>query len=151
MATTWCAVLFDSDKKDVSIQFLKFLFVGLGNTGLGVGMIYLGKWQLGLNDLAANTFGYAIGIAFSFFMNSKLTFAYRGGHFGSAVRFLLAALGAYLLNVIVVGGAIYGFGVHGDFAQLLGVPPYTIFFYLASKHFVFVQPIPSKGVSENLE
>ena len=121
----------------ISVQFLKFIVVGSINTLVGLTMIYVGKWGFGLGDMVANLLGYGIGIAVSFTLNARYTFYYEGNRYLAVVRFLTIAGLAYLLNLVTVATAIYGLDIDGDLAQLLGMPPYTVFSYFASKYWVF--------------
>lgn len=118
-------------------QFGKFISVGALNTLLGLAVIYAVKWFFQLGDAAANAIGYAVGLAASFALNSRWTFAYRGAQLPALARFLAVALLAYAVNLLVVLASIRYLGLNGYVAQALGVPPYTLTTYFASRAFVF--------------
>jgi putative flippase GtrA len=117
--------------------FFRFLSVGIANTLVSLSVIYFLKLVLQTDDVIANVFGYSVGISVSFALNSNWTFDYRGPRFPALVKFLLVALVAYCMNLIVVIVAIDYVGFNGYVAQALGIPPYTLTSYLASKYLVF--------------
>jgi putative flippase GtrA len=123
----------------------RFLSVGVLNMIVGLAVIYACKWFFGVNDVAANAIGYAVGLTTSFVLNSRWTFAYRGPQWPALAKFLLVALLAYGMNLLTVVLAIRVLGLNGYLAQLLGIPPYTVTTYLASKFIVFRgQPGPGR-------
>ncbi len=118
-------------------RIARFLAVGVLNTLVGLGVIYLCKWLIGMGDVAANVIGYAIGLANSFAWNRRWTFNHSGAVLPAVLRFLIVFLTAYLLNLATVMAAIHGFGINSYVAQAIGILPYTVFFYLGSRWFVF--------------
>jgi putative flippase GtrA len=115
---------------------IRFALVGVGNTLIGLGVIYLGKFALALPDVPANALGYATGLAFSFWGNAVWTFEYRGALAVPAARYGVAfalAYGANLVTLVTLTAA----GVDGYLAQAASVVPYAATFYLVSKRFVF--------------
>jgi putative flippase GtrA len=118
-------------------KVLKFLLVGVINTCVGLSVIYSCKWFLELGDVVSNAIGYAVGLTVSFTLNSRWTFGYRGDALFAAIRFLVVFLVAYFANLITVMALIEWAGLNSYLAQLFGVPPYTIVFYLGSKWYAF--------------
>lgn len=115
----------------------RFLSVGVLNTLVGLLVIYACKWLFQLNDVAANALGYASGLVTSFTLNSCWTFAYRGPQVTALIKFLLVAAVAYAMNLLTVMILIQFTEMNGYIAQALGIPPYTLTTYLASKFIVF--------------
>ena len=118
---------------------VRFLLVGVGNTVVGLAVIFAGKGLLRMGDVAANALGYAIGLTVSFTLNRAWTFRHGGPIGRSMVIFLLIQAVAYALNLVCVLGLIRH-GVDSYLAQALGVPPYTMVSYLGSRYLAF----PSK-------
>jgi putative flippase GtrA len=119
----------------------RFLSVGVLNMVVGLLVIYACKWFFDANDVAANALGYAAGLSTSFTLNSRWTFDYRGPRWPALIKFLLVAALAYGMNLLTVMALIHYAGVNGYIAQALGIPPYTLTTYLASKLIVFrLQP-----------
>ena len=119
------------------LQFAKFLGVGVANTLVALLVIYAAKWLLNFGDVAANALGYGVGIFASFTLNRRWTFAHSGPQLPALAKFLLVALVAYGMNLITVMAAIHHAGLNTYLAQALGIPPYTLTSFLASKYLVF--------------
>lgn len=116
----------------------RFLLVGVGNTLVGLSVIYLLKWFAQAGDSLANLGGYVVGFVFSFTFNRKFTFRFRGATWVTFAKFALVISAGYLLNLAVVLLAVHRLHVNGYVAQAMGILPYTAFTYLGSKYFVFV-------------
>lgn len=128
-------------------QLGKFLSVGMLNMAVGLLVIYACKWFFDANDVAANAIGYAAGLTTSFILNSRWTFAYRGAQLPALVKFLGVAALAYGMNLVTVLVLIRYAGVNDYLAQALGIPPYTLTTYLASKYIVFRTETPGRRES----
>jgi putative flippase GtrA len=120
----------------VVAEVQRFVSVGLLNTIVGLAVIYAAKLLLQLGDAAANALGYSVGILLGFALNSRWTFAYRGASLPAFARFALTTCVAYVVNLATVLVAIRG-GLDSYVAQALGVVPYTVTTFIASKYFVF--------------
>jgi putative flippase GtrA len=118
------------------MSLLRYLLVGVLNTCVGLGTIYLCMYVFHLGNAPANAIGYAVGIVVSFTMNRRWTFADRGHPGPQLLRFLLVTAVAYLANLGTVMGLIH-LGVPDYLAQALGVAPYTAIGYAGSRWFVF--------------
>lgn len=120
-----------------AVQLAKFLSIGLANTVFALLIIYAAKWFLGMGDVAANALGYGLGLLSSFSFNRRWTFAHTGPQWPAFVKFLAVALVAYGMNLLTVLTAIHYWGLNDYLAQALGIPPYTLTSFLASKYLVF--------------
>lgn len=118
-------------------EFGRFLSVGIANALVGLSVIYLAKWYFRADNFTANAIGYSVGLLVSFTLNSRWTFAYLGPRLPAMAKFLLVALVAYGMNLLTVMIAIHFMGLNDYLAQALGIPPYTVTSYLASKYLVF--------------
>ncbi len=121
-------------------EFARFLAVGVLNTCTGLAVIYAAKWLARWEDIPANLLGYAVGLAVSFTLNRRWTFAHQGAPLPALARFGVATAVAYGANLAVVLLALHGLGLNSYLAQALGVPAYTLTAYLLSRHFVFRRP-----------
>lgn len=121
---------------------LKFAGVGVINTLLCVAVIFSLKSLLGFADLPANLAGYGVGLACSFVLNRRWTFAHSERLLPALLRFLLVFLLSYLLNISIVLGLIR-LGGNAYLAHLAGMPFYTIAFYFGCRHFAFARPAPA--------
>lgn len=118
-------------------EFVRFLVVGVANSLVGLTAIYLAKWYFRADNFTANAIGYSIGLLVSFTLNSRWTFAYPGPRLPAIAKFLLVAIVAYGMNLLTVMFAIHYMSLNDYLAQALGIPPYTVTSYLASKYLVF--------------
>ncbi|SAL66431.1 GtrA-like protein [Caballeronia arvi] len=124
------------------MQLLRYLIVGGLNT-LGAGAIIFTLQAAGVAPLLANLAGYAIGIAASFLVNSRITFNVESNR-GTAMRFLIVTGISYLANVAVVfvvlrlSGAPY-------LAQACGIPVYTIVGFLGNKYWALKPGIDNES------
>jgi putative flippase GtrA len=121
----------------VSASFVRFLVVGILNTAVGLGVIFLAKWLGGLGDVQANLLGYLTALSVSFLLNSRWSFVYRGPALPAMVRFFSVIAVAYLLNLATVLFAIHALQLDSYFAQTLGIVPYTLFTYVGARHYAF--------------
>ena len=119
-------------------QFIRYCIVGVLNTLVTLGVIYLCKSMLGWNLYVSNALGYIAGVTNSFFFNKQWTFKSKGHYRREAVRFLLGFGICYALQFILVwmltqspfgkydfmffGVVISGYGI----ATLLGNVVYTL-------------------------
>ena len=116
---------------------VRFVLVGVLNTLTGLGVIYVLKLLLSMNDVAANFLGYSVGLLISYILNARWTFSFRGPLSAAAWRFALLIVVAYLCNLAAVGVALRLFGWNGYLAQAAGVLPYAAVTYFGAKHLVF--------------
>ena len=132
-----------SSLRSTGTQLLRFGIVGALNTLATLLIIYL-LMAIKVNLYAANAIGYACGAAISFTLNRAWTFRSpeRPG-LKMVILFLLAMGIAYMANIATVHASIRS-GVSPYLAQLLGMPVYTLSFFLISKLLVFRKPGSSR-------
>jgi putative flippase GtrA len=118
---------------------LRFLAVGVLNTCVGLGTIYACKYFFSLGDVAANLIGYAVGLTNSFLWNRRWTFSHSGDTTGTIIRFMATFVVAYAANLVAVLLLTRGVGVNSYLAHALATAPYTVIFYLGSRHYVFAR------------
>jgi len=115
----------------------RFLAVGIVNTLVGLGTIFLLKGVFGFDDVAANALGYAVGTVLGFVANRQWTFGSTGPWRSELVRYVTVLLAGYAINLAAVLWLIRGVGIDPYVAQAAGVVPYTLFVFLMSRSFVF--------------
>lgn len=118
-------------------SLVRFLVVGLLNTAVGLGSIFLLKLLLGMGDVAANVCGYGLGLCVSFVLNRKWTFSHDGAWLSAALRFLLVFAVAYAVNLLTMLFLRDTVGLNSYLCHLLSMVPYTVLFYLGSRTFAF--------------
>jgi putative flippase GtrA len=127
----------------LSLQFARFVVIGVLNTAVGLTVIFGAKALLGWDDLPANVAGYAVGLAASFSLNRRWTFRDRGRVSPALLRFLAAFALAYLANLATVFALRDLAQVDSYLAQAAGAVPYTVLFFLASRALVFLDGHPA--------
>ncbi len=120
------------------VQFVKYCLVGVLNTLLTMGVIYLCSSFFGLNPYLSNALGYICGVINSFLCNKTWVFRSKGGYTREAVKFLVGFGLCYALQFWVVWmltesdfGSIhfrfYGIVISGyGIATVLGNVVYTL-------------------------
>lgn len=118
-------------------QLFRFLLVGIVNTAVGLGGIWVLIGLAGWADLPANAAGYGIGLACSFMLNRRWTFAHRGACWPALWRFVLVFGVAYAANLACMLTLRDAFGVDRYLAHALATVPYTALFFVGSRLFAF--------------
>lgn len=119
-------------------RIVRFGLVGLVNTGIGLGTIYLLQIGFGVDYRLANTAGYALGIVNSFVLNRVWTFKSRDARVArQGTLFLLVAGACWALQLGAVILLVETLTVDPDAAQPLGMVVYTGLNYLGNRFFVF--------------
>ena len=122
----------------LSRKFIRFSGVGAVNTLVGLLVIFGTKAFLYDNDVVANAWGYVTGLCVSFLLNKTWTFQDRGPVLPGFLRFLTVFAISYSVNLGTVLFCIDWLNMNSYLAQALGIPPYTITFFLLCKYHVFV-------------
>ncbi len=129
-----------------SMQFLRFLLVGVLNTMIGMGLMFLLKNGLDWPYWHATFTGNTIGAAVSFLLNRTFTFKSRVPVLTGAPRFVLVVLISYILSFSFshsITGKMNGIAVSEVYlssdtiAIILGSIFYTITNFIGQKLFVF--------------
>lgn len=132
------------------LRFAKYCTVGVLNTLLCLGVIFICKSLLELNPYVSNALGYTAGVINSFLWNRKWVFNSNGHVFNEAIKFLCGFGICYGLQFIVVWGlnqssfgdllielwvfTISGYGI----ATLIGNVVYTIANYAYNRLITFL-------------
>lgn len=126
-----------SRRRQELIKFIKYCMVGVLNTLVCLGVIYMCKSILGINPYVCNILGYTAGVINSFLCNKSFVFHSKGSISREAMKFLVGFAVCYLLQLGVVwlinrrygaeefdilGIVLSGYGV----ATLLGNVVYTL-------------------------
>jgi putative flippase GtrA len=119
------------------VQAMKFGLVGVLNTGITLGMIFVLMKGLRVHYALSNCIGYALGFLSSFVFNKKWTFQSKGNVSREGVLFgavfgvcYLIQLGALLLMKETMN-------IKADYAQLLAIAVYTGLNFMLNKLITF--------------
>jgi len=130
-------------------RIIRFVVVGLFNTVVGYAFILLALFA-GVGDYLANALGFLVGLPVAYLLHRTFTFrASEPMHRSEAMRYTLAFLMAYAVNVLVVAaGRDLGFR-ENPFVQLLAIGVYAALFYVLNRFFVFREAASERSAGEN--
>lgn len=130
-------------KSIFDIKMGKFLIVGVLNTIVGNGLMFLlynlahwGYW-------ASTSFSYALASVMSYFLNRFFTFRYQGSGWRSAVRFAVNIAVCYgiaysvaqpLIHALLGGASVV---VRDNISMLCGMCLFVMLNYLGQRFFAF--------------
>ncbi len=81
--------------------FWKFILVGLINTAVGMGAMYLYYNLVNDNTLIAFTINIVFGSTVSFFLNKNFTFKKKGSTGSSVVKFIVNIIACYIISYCI--------------------------------------------------
>ena len=116
---------------------LRFGVVGIGNTLLGLGVIY-GARQF-VPDIFANLIGYLLVVPVSFLTHRNLSFRDGGRRLSAFLRYLPTVAAGYAANVAVLTWGLSA-GADPYLVQAAAITAYVGITYLLSRYVVFLQP-----------
>lgn len=114
---------------------VRFLVVGATNNLVMYGLFVLLTLR-GVLPVPAATITYVLGMAVSFVAHSRFTFRHRGDRRPAMIRFVLANVAGYLLNVGLLHLLIV-LGLPAVVAQLIAVAVVATLLFVAMKLWVF--------------
>lgn len=124
----------------------KFLLVGVANTLVGNGLMFLLYNLADFGYWSATALSYALASVMSYFLNKYFTFKMKDADGHTALRFALNIAVCYLLAYglakPLVSGLLSGYGekVRGNVAMLVGMCLFTGLNYLGQRFFAFRKP-----------
>ena len=120
----------------------RFVLVGLSNTLVGLGVVYLCWRGFGWPDLAANPAGFAVALVWSYALNRRITFRSAVDHRRAFVPFVLVSGGAYLCSLLALLLARHWLGQHTFLPHLIANAVYSGLAFLAYRLVVFADRHP---------
>ena len=118
-------------------SFLRFMAVGLLNTGIGVATIALASLAFKADPYMANALGFAVGILVGYQLNRRWTFGSSRSVLITAPRYLVVFAVSYAINFGVLAALLRIAAVHPMVAQAAAIGSYSIAFYLLCRFVVF--------------
>ena len=130
-------------KKLFDVKFWKFMLVGVANTVVGAGIMFLFYNVFHLSYWLSSAANYVFGSILSYFLNKYFTFRQRQRSW--------AEIGRFVLNISVCYGLAYGLArplarwilasasqsLQDNAAMLAGMCAFVGFNYLGQRFFVF--------------
>jgi putative flippase GtrA len=114
----------------------RYGFAGILNGLIGGGTIWA-LTKIGLAPVFVNLIGFAVGIIFAFLFSRKFVFRSKGHFTSEAVRYFVAFVISYLINIGVLQACITEFLLDPLPSQGIAVSSYVIAMYMASRFYIF--------------
>jgi putative flippase GtrA len=130
---------------ELAAQLTRYGFVGVASNVLGY-LVYLTITWLGVAPTVAMTMLYLVGATVSFVANRRWTFAHRGKAVWSGLRFGVAHVLGYLLNLSLLLAFVGMLGFPHQLVQAIAIGIVALFLFVAFRWFVF--PHTRDGVAE---
>ena len=121
----------------------KYLLVGVLNTIVGCGLMFLLYNVFGCSYWVSSVSNYVVGSTMSFFLNKRFTFKNRERGLLPVLKFIITILLCYLIAYGVAKPLVrsvlsrYSTAIQENVAMLVGMCLYVGLNYLAQRFFVF--------------
>lgn len=113
------------------------------NTTVGFALIF-SAMAIGLSPFISNCIGYAVGFFLGLLLTRKWVFRSQGHIVFENIRYFIAFLIAFLVNLFVLHICVNVLMVYPVLSQILAAASYTFLMFLLSRFFVF-----RAGILEN--
>jgi putative flippase GtrA len=120
----------------LSIQFVKYGFVGVVGTVAHTGTLWLLTEQAGVNPLLSSTCGFCISLIISYYLNSVLTFK-RGFHIKVFLKYFFVSFTGLLLNLVILFMVQHVLHLNYMIGQLIAIVLVPILNYTLNKYWAF--------------
>ncbi len=120
-------------------EIMRFVATGVANTAVGLAAIAFAQAILSLGPYLANAFGYGVGLACSYVLNSRWAFRAGAGSLPRLARFILAFALAYGANLATLHVQL-ALGAPWLPAQAVALATYSVLFFALCKFVVFRPP-----------
>ncbi|WP_232277543.1 GtrA family protein [Paenibacillus sp. 481] len=91
---------------NMATLFSRYALIGIVNTIVGLGTIYIFLYVFGWSHLASTFTGNAVGIGCSYVLNRRYTFQGQGPSLRSLLRFIGVSLGCYVVAYVLLHSGI---------------------------------------------
>ena len=129
--------------KYIDKKLLKFLLVGLINTAVGAGIMFILFNFAGLGYWFSSACNYIAGGIVSFFLNKYLTFTNHEKSVKQVILFIVNLAVCYVLAYLLAKKAVYYLlesqseQIRGNISMLVGMCLYTVLNYFGQRLLVF--------------
>ena len=118
-------------------QLIRFILVGIVNTGIGYGIIFGCMYWVGLSPELSNVIGYMIGLVASYLLHRSYTFRSTQQRRTEFINFFIVFLIAYFANLATLIVLVRAAGVYAGLSQVIAGAVYVGTSYLLNKYYVF--------------
>ena len=120
----------------LSKEFVRYACVGAATNAVGF-LLYALFTKLGLSPILTISIFYPIQIGLAFYLNKKWSFSHQGRISTSAVRYLIAYLVCYVLNVAVLKFFSGYLNYSHLIVQAIAIFVMALLLFMAQKFWVF--------------
>ena len=125
------------------MQLIRYGLVGLVINFVGY-LVYLLLTSLGTTPKITMTLLYSVGATFGFMGNRGLTFRHQGSVMEAGVRYFIAHIFGYLINLSILSIFVDRLGYAHQWVQAVAIFVVAAFLFITFKFFVF--PIDKETV-----
>lgn len=122
-------------------QLVRFALVGVASNTVGY-LVYLLLTWLGTTPKATMTLLYLVGASIGFIGNRRLTFGHRGALMNSGLRYLVAHVMGYSLNLAMLLVFVDWLGYPHQWVQAIAICVVAACLFVAFRFFVFPRGDP---------
>jgi putative flippase GtrA len=133
--------------KETLRQFFTYALIGMVTNILGY-TIYLFLTYLWGAPKLTMTALYFVGASIGFIANRRFSFRHDGGIGVAGVRYLLAQVAGYLLNLVLLLLFVDWFDFPHQIVQAIAILIVAIFLFFVSRVFVFAPNLAVTGVAQ---
>ncbi len=129
----------------VDKKLIKFLLVGLINTAVGAGVMFILYNLVNFNYWISSASNYIVGGIVSFFLNKYFTFKNHEKSLKQVLYFILTLAVCYVLSYLIAKRVVYMLlstqseKLRDNISMLTGMCLYTILNYFGQRLFVFAK------------
>lgn len=123
---------------------LRFLVVGVGNTGLTYLVFWLLAVRLGVPDPVALAIGYVVGIANSYVWNRRWTFRSTDSPLREVPKFVVVNVATYGVNLALLRALVH-LGMGHAIAEALSLGVTTVLSYAGQRFWAFRPEVRAGG------
>jgi putative flippase GtrA len=125
-------------------QFLRYAFVGLSSNAL-LYLAYLVFTALGMGPRLAMTILYVVGVSATFLINRKWSFNHQGLGRSAFIRYVLAYVAGYLINLGLLSYGVGQLGLPHQAVQATAIVVVACSLFLMHRYWVFAPPVVPEG------
>lgn len=103
-------------------------------------VIYLLLTYCDIDPKVAMTLLYGVGAVLGFVGNKRITFQHRGNSLGASMRYILAQLAGYFLNLVLLMLFVDWLGLSHEGVQAAAILIVAGFLFVLYRSFVFAEP-----------
>lgn len=119
-----------------SKEFIRYVVVGAALNGFGF-LLYALFTALGVSPVLTISIFYPIYIGLAFYLNKKWSFSHEGRISRTAIKYLIAYFGCYILNVVVLKFFNGYLGYSHLIVQAITIIVMALLLFLVQKYWVF--------------